>query len=266
VFSRIRPYRPGQPFTEPVAERSYAPARKEPAFSCAHPIRLVPAPRRRFGHDRRVRSEPEWWRGQTPDAVPVWSSDTAVITGVVAELDLQAVPMGTQSLRSLRFERAAASGLDLALDEVHLSAMWSSFEQCRLHQRSKRLHPAGAEPQGSFAHRPSLFKGCTFTGVRLRLRAGFSVGQARFEDCTFERCRFEEHFSFAADYLRCTFVGPIKTAVFYGTDPNTGRRNEVVDNDFTAATLSDNVGWRGGFPVADQLWPDGYVPPIRDAR
>ena len=199
--------------------------------------------------------------------MPAWSPDTAVITGSVAEIDLAAVPLGAKSLlKRVRFEHAACSGLDVTLDEVHLGTFWSSFQQCRFHQRSRRLHREGVEPQGSFGNRPSLFKNCTFVGVRLRLRAGFSVGEARFEDCTFERCRFEEHFSFAADYVRCTFVGPIKTAVFFGVDPDTGRRNDIVNNDFTNATLSDNVAWRRDFPETDQRWPDGYVLPRRSAE
>jgi hypothetical protein len=181
-----------------------------------------------------------------------------VLSGQVADLDLGLVPLGPQQLKSVRFDRASCSGLDIALDEVSLTTMWSSFERCRFHQRSRRLHRDGFEPQGSFGDRPSLFTGCAFVGVRLRLRAGFSVGQARFEDCTFERCRFEEHFSFSADYVRCKFVGPIKTAVFFGTDPNTGRRNDIVDNDFTAADLSDNVDWRDDFPKDKQRWPAGY--------
>jgi uncharacterized protein YjbI with pentapeptide repeats len=209
-------------------------------------------------------SPPSWWRGQIPDAVPVWTPNTAVFQGLVTELDLDEVPLAVGSLRSVRFEKASCSGLAVSLDEVHLATMWSSFEECRFHQRSRRLHRGGPDPQGSFGHRPSLFKNCTFVGVRLRVRAGFSVDQARFEDCTFQRCRFEEHFSFNADYLRCKFVGPIKTAVFYGTNPDTGRRNDIVDNDFTDAILSDNVAWRGDFPIGQQRWPVGYHPLVDD--
>jgi hypothetical protein len=198
---------------------------------------------------------PDWWRGQTPDTIPVWTPETVVITGAVTKLDLGAVPLGSEHLRTVRFDQADCSGFDLPLDELHLVTMWSSFVECRFHQRSRRLHREGAEPQGSFATRPSVYRYCSFVGVRLRLRAGFSVGQARFEDCTFERCRFEEHFSFEADYVRCKFVGPMKTAVFYGRSPRTGRRNDIADNDFTGASLSDNVGWRGDFPLERQRWP-----------
>jgi hypothetical protein len=156
------------------------------------------------------------------------------------------------------------TGLEVSLDEVGLTTLWSSFEDCTFRQRSRRLHRDGAEPQGSFGHRPCLYRRCTFVGVRFRLRAGFSVGEARFEDCVFDRCRFSEHFSFDAEYVRCRFVGKMTMAVFNCVSPRSGRRNEIVDNDFTHTEFSDNVAWRGDFPVDDQRWPDGYRPPIRN--
>jgi hypothetical protein len=73
----------------------------------------------------------------------------------------------------------------------------------------------------------------------------------------FERCRFEEFFSHSAEFVRCRFVGRVKMAVMA---PTSGRRNEIVDNDFSKAELSANIGLRGDFPVHLQRWPDGFVP------
>ena len=209
---------------------------------------------------------PDWWRGKRPERFPIKIPQQLVLRGEVNELDLNAVPLdGRTQLKRLCFEQATCRGLHVTLDELSLSTRWSSFEDCRFQQRSRRLHREGFEPQGSFGHRPCLYRNCTFVGVRLRLRAGFSVGYARFEDCIFERCRFEEHFSFDAEYVRCRFVGPVKMAVFNGTSLS-GRRNEIVDNDFTEALLSDNIGLRNDFPSRDQRWPAGYNPPADDIK
>ncbi|MFB9236254.1 hypothetical protein ACFFWC_11960 [Plantactinospora siamensis] len=201
---------------------------------------------------------PAWWRGRTPDLAPVWGPHTVVLSGRVSDVDLTAAPLDESQLRAVRFDRAEVTGVDLSLDELALTTMWSSFDGCVFRQRGRRLHRDGYEPQGSFGNRPCIYRSCTFVGVRLRIRAGFHVGEARFEDCTFERCRFEEFFSFSADFVGCRFVGPIKMAAIYGTDPHTGRRNEIHGNNFRAAGLSDNIGLRADFPVESQLWPEGF--------
>lgn len=213
------------------------------------------------GHDL---APPDWWRGQIPKAEKVWVPETVVISGQTNGFDPAVAPLTTVSLREVRFDRAHVVGADIPLDELGLSVMWSEFEDCTIHQRSRRLHSEGAEPQGSLGHRPSVYRRCLFRGVRFRLRAGFSVGEARFENCVFDRCRFEEHFSFCADYVECRFIGKIRTAVFYGRAPVgvrcDGRTNEIRGNDFTEAIISDNVGWRRDIDVDAQQWPRNYKP------
>jgi hypothetical protein len=196
--------------------------------------------------------------------MPTWTRETRVVDGVADHLDLSGVPLGPGKPRPVIFDQAEVTDATIALDDLHLGAAWSAFVDCSFHQRSRRIHPDGEEPQGSLGNRPSLYSHCLFRGVRLRVRGGFSVGEARFEDCVFDGCRFEEHFSFAADYVRCRFVGPMRTAVFYGTDPETGRRNQIVENDFREAAISSNVGWRGAFPLDAQVWPEGYEPVVND--
>jgi hypothetical protein len=198
--------------------------------------------------------------------VPVWSAQTAVFKGPVTAVDLATVPLTSpDGLRNVLFDRAAVHALTLPLDEVHLDCQWSSFDGCTFTQRSRRLHRDGFEPQGSFGSRPSLYRDCRFVGVRFRLRAGFGVGEARFENCVFERCRFEEHFSDRADYVGCRFIGPVKMAVFFGCDPQSGRRNDITGNDFTQARFTDNVAWRRDFPLQHQHWPTGFTPLVDDA-
>jgi hypothetical protein len=197
---------------------------------------------------------------------PPWSAITTVIQGELPHgaFDVSQVPEHQSSpLRSCGFFEVVAHGVDFDLDRLHLGVAWSDFDQCIFRQRLRKSYD-GVWPQGNLGARPSTYSHCRFEGVRFRLRAGFSVGRARFEDCTFRQCRFEEHFSFCADYVRCTFEGPIRTAVFYGRAPDghdcDGKLNEIVSNDFTGASIGDNVGWRGDLDLSAQKWPAGYRP------
>jgi hypothetical protein len=176
--------------------------------------------------------------------------------------DFANVPTGKHSpLRRCGMFEVHADGVGFELDEVDLLVASSDFEDCTFTQRTKKSVD-GVWPQGNFGATPSTYRHCTFVGVRFRIRGGFEVGHARFEDCLFRRCRFEEHFSFCADYVQCRFEGRIKGAVFYAHAPAEhgceGKVNEIVRNDFSDATF-DNVGWRGGIDLAAQTWPDGYV-------
>lgn len=160
------------------------------------------------------------------------------------------------------FDGASATESGFDLTDVHLTVQHSHFRDCRFVQENRRAND-GSWGQGTLGRRLSIFEGCSFTGVRFRLRAGFSVGQARFESCRFDRCRFDEHFSFCADYVACVFEGPIRKAVFYGRAPHghfcDGKVNEFRDNDFTHATFRD-VGFRGNIDPALQRWPPGFDP------
>jgi hypothetical protein len=206
-------------------------------------------PRAQEGHDR-----------------PKWSTVTHVIKGELqaASYDFTQIPLGSFSrLHNCGLLEVSARKVQFDLDAVHLGVAWSLFEDCVFRERGRKSID-GEWPQGSLGLRPSTYRRCTFQGVRFRLRAGFSAGQARFEECTFRRCRFEEHFSFCADYIRCRFEGRIRTAVFYCRAPSNalcdGKVNEIVGNDFTQAIISDNVAWRGNVDLSAQVWPAGYTP------
>ncbi|WP_156971227.1 hypothetical protein [Knoellia sinensis] len=149
---------------------------------------------------------------------------------------------------------------------MSLSSAWSEFSDCRFRQRVRPiLTEHGFAAQGSFGNGPSIYRGCTFERVRFKGLGGFSMMNARFEDCTFVNCRWEGHFAHAADLINCTFSGRMNGCVWFGHSGNPergGRRNVIRGNDFTQVVMTHNVGWRNGFPVSDQLWPEGHRPRV----
>ena len=64
-------------------------------------------------------SQPDWWRGQTPEPMPVWNPETVRLTGTVDAVDLPSAPLGPGMLRSLVFDQAEVSTLPLSLDVGH---------------------------------------------------------------------------------------------------------------------------------------------------
>jgi hypothetical protein len=178
-------------------------------------------------------------------------------------MDFRSIQVESGSpLRNCGLYESHATGVEFDLDEAHLSVAWSEFDRCTFRQR-RRTSYEGVWPQGSLAVRPSTYRRCVFRGVRFRILGGFSVGQARFEDCSFQACRFNGLFSHCADFVRCTFEGTLSGAVFFGVAPTgqpcAGKVNDFVDNDFRNVRIT-NVGWRSGIEVAQQQWPTGYVP------
>ncbi len=126
----------------------------------------------------------------------------------------------------------------------------------------------GTAAQGTFALRPSVYRGCTFERVRFTVLGGFSTGVARYEECTFTDCRWEGSREGDADLVGCTFTGRVRGAVFFGESATAvegvqPRRNLIRGNDFTGATIT-NTAFRGGFPVDDQRWPEGYEALVDD--
>ncbi len=216
-----------------------------------------------------VTGRPDWWRGQVPaDRPPPWVGREEAVTGTVEKVDAPDIPL-RDGLRPLHFFRAAVTDVQVWLNAVHLTVQWSSFEGCHFRQRVRPvLGTDGFAAQGSFGNDPALYRGCTFERVRFRTMGGFSLGQARFERCTFVNCRWEGHVADAADLLDNTFVGRMNGCVWVGRSRSDrypgGRRNLIRGNDFTATELTDNVAWRRDFPLADQHWPEGFTPLVDD--
>lgn len=218
-----------------------------------------------------MNSKTGWWRGQSP---PRQARDVApadmLVSGPVTSIDLDAIAPRS-GLRGVHFFRAAVSGVELWLTAISLVVEWSEFDNCHFRQRVRPVvNEYGFAAQGSFANRPAVYRACTFERVRFKILGGFDTGAGRFENCTFVNCRWEGHFGYDADLIDCRFVGRMNGCVWGGTglkEDSRGqvRRNVITGNDFTEVTFTDNVGWRRDFPVADQVWPDGFVPVVDSA-
>ena len=171
-------------------------------------------------------------------------------------------------LRSLFLDHVVVRGGDVDLTHTHVGVAWSELEDVRFRQRGGPvLAPSGAAAQGSFGVRDSVYRRCTFEGVRFKTLGGFSLGRARYEECTFVDCRWEGHLAHDADLIGCTFRGRMNGCVWFGasSDEPGARRNELRDNDFTDVRFTTNVAWRSGFPLEAQRFPDGFEPIVDDA-
>lgn len=217
----------------------------------------------------RYRRTPGWLRETSPVPVPVWPGFVH-LRGEIAQGDIPDFSHRPSDLQGLVIEQGHAQGLTIALDDRHLLACRSAFDDCTFTQRRSGpvLNASGAAAQGTlgWAHGPSVYRRCRFVGVRFKTLGGFSMGAATFEDCLFDRCRFNGHFAYAADLINCRFLGKIDGCAWYGTDPEHegGRRNDIRGNDFTEAVITPNVGWRGDFDLDAQLWPEGIVPTVEE--
>ncbi|MGD8201296.1 hypothetical protein ACQE98_11590 [Ornithinimicrobium sp. W1679] len=213
---------------------------------------------------------PDWWRGQVPPGRPPDGlSPRELVTGSVSAVGSSGLILSTP-LRRLHFYRATVVGVDLWLTDVHLAVEWSEFHDCRFRQRVRPvLDPDGCAAQGSFGNSPALYRGCTFERVRFKTLGGFSLGNARFEACTFVDCRWEGHFADATDLVDNRFVGRMNGCAWVGRSRSDnryrhGRRNVIHGNDFTQTRFTDNVGWRQDFPLEAQRWPAGFAPLVDD--
>ena len=191
-----------------------------------------------------------------------------MLSGEVTQADIPTFDERPADLQGLSFREARARGLSISLDDRHLGAYWSEFEECTFTQRrsGRVLNESGAAAQGTlgWVRGPSIYRRCRFEGVRFMSMGGYSMDAATFEDCVFDRCRFNGHRHTTADLVGCRFVGKIDGCTWYGTAPeyDGGRRNVIRGNDFTDAVIGWNVGWRGDVEFDAQVWPEGFVPTV----
>ena len=168
-------------------------------------------------------------------------------------------PLAGAGRRRAEFEasysiiEAHGSGVRFLLNDVDVTFAGSSFDDCVFEQKRSWL-AAGA--LGHISAR-CVYRRCTFLGVDFGLR-GFSLGWARFEDCTFDHCRIGHLYSVRADLVGCSFIGRVDNAQFLGADPASGVPNEIRDNDFTQAELG-RVSFQGGARPASQVWAAGVA-------
>lgn len=217
-----------------------------------------------------VSAEPAWWRGDPPpeDIPSGWAFPNELIRGQHAgRLEN---PGQFRGLYGLGFFRAQISDVEIGLNDAHLSAGWSEFDRCHFRQRVRPItNEHGFAAQGSFGNQPTIYRHCTFERIRFKGLGGFSMGAARFENCTFLNCRWDGHFAHKAHLVECTFIGRMNGCVWFGRDDDLGgdrqlRQNVNQNNDFTQTVFTANVAWRHDFPVNDQRWPGGFTPLVDD--
>lgn len=150
------------------------------------------------------------------------------------------------------FHEATVSGCDLGGQRVPLfQAVATTFESCNFNRVRLDGGTLGVLP---FA----AYRDCDFTRADLSRTL---PGIARFERCQFDHTRIDKWFAFQAEFVDCTFSGPIKSVRFHGTveptelAPRVGRTaNEFRGNDFSRADLVD-VEFVGGIDIDRQRWP-----------
>ncbi|MEO8061135.1 MAG: hypothetical protein ABI821_00155 [Pseudomonadota bacterium] len=109
----------------------------------------------------------------------------------------------------------------------------------------------------------SYYIDCIFDGTRFR---HLSMGQARFERCSFLDVRIGNLFCHSTELVDCKFSGVMRGGAIYGrvvgidAEFTTRRVNEIRGNDFSAMKLSD-VSFRQGVDLSLQKLPvgDGYL-------
>ena len=106
----------------------------------------------------------------------------------------------------------------------------------------------------------SVWRRCTFHGGDL---SAVLPGTARFENCTFDHTAIDGWLCRAAEFIECTFIGPLRQVTFGGTllattvtPPDARRVNEFRGNDFSATELR-GVEFVRGIDLATQALPEG---------
>lgn len=126
------------------------------------------------------------------------------------------------------------------------------FRSCIFeHIKSKSVSLRGGSRQSKYIE--CTFKACDFNF--------FALGNAIFDRCSFENCKFLNLFSIAGEFVDCIFAGTtIKKGSLNGavpedfSGPYRRKTNRVERNDFTQATLVD-FDFRGGVNLLESQFP-----------
>jgi hypothetical protein len=200
-----------------------------------------------------------WLRGTE------YTHPTEVIAG-----DLDSGRFDADEGREYWFEQLTARGVDFSGvrfgrkdGEGGLLVNACVFEDCDF--SGATFHSA------QLGWRRSVYRRCSFDGASLRQIVGkpsalwmsFSLGEARFEDCSFLDAKIRGWLAHDAEFVRCRFRGTIDRCRFFGTQLHRRwfglarpRRNEYHGNDFREVEFVW-TSFEGGIAIAEQLWPDG---------
>jgi uncharacterized protein YjbI with pentapeptide repeats len=167
---------------------------------------------------------------------------------------------------SYRFHSVSAHGATFNLDAVGFFAEASEFTDCMFSQtpsvtKSNLKEYNHSLTTGLFGgNERSTYRGCTFHHMDFRSRGGgVDPGNATFEGCTFSYCAFNHFSPTHADFINCTFLGTITSAMFWGETPirtPDPRRNAFIGNDLTGAKLR-RVYFRKGVDLSTCRLPEG---------
>ena len=113
---------------------------------------------------------------------------------------------------------------------------------------------------------PTVYRRCTFDGADLqqvlatnspRMMA-LTLGEARFEECTFLDARIRGWLAHEAEFVGCRFRGTIDRCRFFGRASYRRwfriKHNEYSGNDFREVEFIWSR-FEDGIPIDDQLWP-----------
>ncbi len=177
--------------------------------------------------------------------------------GRIAPANLNHLAIGRESRTDERFEKMRWDAISMHASHL-IRCVFSD-----VHARSVNL--GGGLSQSTYAD--CIFEDCDFAfGV---------IGNARFVQCRFNRCRLCHIFGTKLEMIDCSFAETrIEKAVFHGSyhaaapGDNPRHRNEFTGNDFSTADLVD-VSFRGGIDLSKQVLPTGrdyvYVADTRRA-
>jgi len=156
------------------------------------------------------------------------------------------------SLRRLVFDHQQVQGATYSYEQFdEFLAVSSSFKQCFFEHLSIRSACFGG------GRRESVYEACSFDGSKIDCGA---AGVARFVGCTFRDAYVFNFFGLSISMVDCVFSGTLHKVAFYGTNPETRKRNEFRGNDFREA-LFNEVTFREGIDLTLQRFPDGWVKP-----
>lgn len=155
----------------------------------------------------------------------------------------------------LRIDNASLCDEDFSGRKLKLGfRSWeSTFTRCNF--ENMRIGDAGL----GGGIQQSTYTDCSFDGTAMGMRA---PGNARFVRCSFRDVKIKPIYSYACEFVDCTFTGTMSEGLVSGSPDEELRerhgreRNEITGNDLTGLELFD-VRFVGGFDMTKNDMPSG---------